>query len=97
MDTTCDSAPGTDVWGGPLSGGAYVFAALNRNPTGGAPASIPVRWAMLEIPGFDDTTAACVRELYNGTAYGVVTGGLTVTVPENDLAVLRVVPGATTC
>jgi alpha-galactosidase len=94
VDPDTTTVPGVDVWGGPLSGGAWVFGALNR---ASVPLPISVRWSMLEAPGMGDGTAACVRELYNDTVLGVVTGGITVTVDPHDIAVLRVVPGAPSC
>jgi hypothetical protein len=97
VDPDTTTTGGVDVWGGPLSGGAYVFGALNRNAVGSSPAPIQVQWSMLETAGMGNTTAACVRELYTNTALGVNTGGITVTVAPHDIAVLRVVPGASSC
>jgi hypothetical protein len=59
--------------------------------------TISIKWSWMETVGFGAATSACVKELFTGKSYGVVTGGLSVTVQPHDLAVLRVVPGATTC
>lgn len=97
VDTTTTTTGGADVWGGPLSGSRFVFGLLNRNAVGSGDSQITASWSMLETPGFDDTTSACVRELYTNTSLGVHTGSVTVAVAPHDLAVLLVVPGASTC
>jgi hypothetical protein len=86
------------VYGGPLQGDAFAFGVLNRDDPAHVPSSnLTVSWGMLELPGMGPTTSACVRELYSGTNYGVQVGGVTVPVPGRDIAVLRVVPGASQC
>jgi hypothetical protein len=98
LDPTTTTTGGYDVWGGPLSGGNYVFGALNRDPVGSAPASITVEFSMLEDPAMGPTTTACVRELYTNTLIGTsITGGFSVTVAPHDLAVLKVFPGQSSC
>ena len=94
IDTEITHVPGVDVWGGPLSGGAYTFGLLNR---GASPSPITANWAMLEVPSFSSGASACVRELFTNTSLGVHTTGVTVTVAPHDFALLRVVPGAAEC
>ena len=97
VDPTTGSSPGVDVWGGPLSGGAYVFGLLNRNPTTSAAVPISANFTLLEDPAIGPSTSACARELFTNTALGVVTGSVTVTVAPHDFAMVKVVPGATSC
>ena len=87
--------PGVHVWGGPLSGGAFVIGLENR---GAAAADAEAQWAWLEAPGFGADSSACVRELFSDVSLGVSVGGVTVpALGSHDMAVLRVVPGAQTC
>jgi hypothetical protein len=97
VDPDTTTTGGADVWGGPLAGGAYVLGLLNRNDASSSPAPITASFSMLEDPAIGPSTSACVRELFSNTQLGVVTGQVTVTVPPHDLALLRVVPGATSC
>ncbi len=69
------------------------MALVNRGTAAG---QLSGRWAWLEAAGVGDSTPFCVRELFTGTALGVQTGGITVSVPAHDVAVLRLTPG-TTC
>jgi len=39
----------------------------------------------------------CARELFTGAALGVLVGGMTLEVGAHDIAVLRLLPGATAC
>jgi hypothetical protein len=96
VDPYSDSTGGTDVYAGPLAGGHFVFGLLNRNAVGSGNATIEARWAMAEAPGLNDSTSACVRELISGRTQQA-TGGVSWPVPPHDMAVFRVVPGATTC
>ena len=91
VDTT---VPGIHVWGGPLSGGAYVVAIENR---GNAAANGTALWKWLEAPDMGDGTTACVRELFSDAQLGLFTGNITLLVPSHDIAMLRVVPGASSC
>ena len=45
---------------------------------------------------FGAGTTACVRELFSGSTV-MATGSVGWSVPPHDLAVLRVVPGASSC
>ena len=77
-----------EVWGGPLSGGDFVLAAVNR---GAAPASIALNWTMLEVSGVTSRTAFDVRELWSKTdVYKAKIGGfLSANVPSHDLRIYR--------
>ena len=90
IDTTVTTVDAVDVWGGPLSGGAYVFGLANRHATA---SPVEARWSMLEVEGMGDGTSACVRELFTNTTIGTRVGGVTATVAAHGLAVMRVVPG----
>jgi hypothetical protein len=86
---------GVHVWGGPLSGGAFVMALENR---GAAAAPADAQWAWLEAPGVGPATSMCVRELFTNASLGVHVGGISLpAVGSHDIAVLRLVPGATSC
>ena len=74
-----------------------MFGLLNRHALGSAPTPVSASWAMLEVPGMDNATSACVRELFSNSTLGVHVGGVTLDVAPHDLAMLRVVPGAATC
>ena len=93
VDPTSDSTAGTDVYAGPLSGGAFVFGLLNRGP---AIQTISATWEWAGAPNFAGDTSACIRELFSG-ATKLATGGVEWVVPSHDLMVLRVVPNATVC
>ena len=84
---------GTDVWGGPLAGGDFVVALVNRD--GAAARAVTAAWSLLEAPGVGDSTPFCVTELFSNTKLGVLTGGVTQTVPPHDIAMLRLsAPGS---
>ena len=73
VDPFTDRTGGTDVYGGPLAGGAYVIGLLNRNHGGNATISAKFSWLAQE--GLGDDTSACVRELFSNkttTATGSV-------------------------
>ena len=93
-DPTSDATGGTDVYAGPLSNGAYVFGMLNR---GEAAVKITAKWAWAGVEGFGAATSACVKEVLSGTVAKDQVGGTSFTVGPHDLAVFRVVPGATSC
>ena len=85
----------TEVWGGPLAGGDYVLALLNR---GNSSAQINARWSMFEVDGVgDDTEFAAVDLFANPEFVGGTTpstaaprrGGLVATVPGHDIAIYR--------
>ena len=94
VDPTSDSSGGTDVYAGPLANGAYVFGMLNRNGDGST--TINATWSMLESTDIGDDSKACVRELFSGKT-SQVTGGVSWSVPAHDMAMFRVVPGASQC
>ena len=87
-----DSGLETEVWGGPLVGGAFVLGLLNL---GGANASITAPFAALGVPGVGGGTTFCVRSLWApASTLGAFTGSITLPVPPHDLAVLKLTPGA---
>lgn len=93
VDPTSDKTGGTDVYAGPLSGGAYVFGLLNRFSLGSPNVTIAAEWSWLDEPDFNSDTMACVTELFSGkTVTGK--GGISWSVAPHDIAVIRVVPGA---
>jgi hypothetical protein len=81
----------SSVWGGPLSGvdvpyGDYVLALANHNTSA---ATLSARFAWLEVPGVDDSTSLCGRELFSNASLGVLKGGVTVQVGAQDIAMIR--------
>lgn len=96
VDPTTDVTGGTDVYGGPLANGAYVFGLLNRNGDGAGNATIHVEFSWLDSEAIGDATTACVRELYSGTVVQA-TGKIDWSVAPHDMAVLRITPNATKC
>lgn len=84
---------GSDIWGGPLSGGNFVMGIVNRYNT---QQQISARWSWLEATGVDDTTSFCVTELYSGNKLGANVGGVSLSVLPHDMLVLRLTPG-TSC
>jgi len=82
----------TEVWGGPLAGGAYVLGLLNQ---GSVDAQITAPFSAYGVPGVGDGTQFCVRSLWAPAAnVGAFTGGFTATVPKHDLIVYKLTPGA---
>jgi hypothetical protein len=77
----------TEVWGGPLSAGAYVMGLWNRG--GAAATTVTARWRFLGVPGIDDTTTLCVRDLWAGANLGPHIGSVAMTVDVHDLALVR--------
>jgi len=76
-----------EVWGGPLAGGEWVMAALNR---GAASASIALNWTMLEVPSVTAQTEFDVRDLWaKKTLMTAQKGGFRATVPSHDIAIFR--------
>jgi len=85
-----DSAD-TEVWGGPLTGGAYVLALLNAGP---AAATIAAPFSALGVPGLD-AAQFCVRSLWAPAAnVGAFTGAFSATIPSHDVGIYKLTPGA---
>ena len=85
-----DSAD-TEVWGGPLAGGAFVMALLN---SGASAALISAPFAALGVPGLE-SAQFCVRSLWAPAAnVGAFTGGFSATIPSHDIGIYRLTPGA---
>eukprot|EP00937_MAST-01D_sp_MAST-1D-sp2_P001136 g1136.t1 len=84
------TAPGeTEVWGGPLAGGAYVLAAVNR---GAASAAVRADFAALGAAGVGAASVFRVRELLSHSDLGTLKGGLDAAVPSHDIKVYKLTP-----
>ena len=85
-----DNAPtlagNAEVWGGPLSGGDYVLALLNR---GGASRDIHAPFAAFEIPGVGPLSSFDVSDLWHQRTLGNATGAVHATVPPHDMVLYR--------
>ena len=82
----------TEVWGGPLSGGAYVLGLLN---SGGAAAQVTAPFSAYGVAGVGDSTQFCVRSLWAPAAnVGSFTGSFSASVPSHDFLVYKLTPGA---
>ena len=81
-----------EVWGGPLAGGEWVMAALNRGDGNGT-ATIALSWAMLGAANVTAASRFDVRDLWAGKLIlRGQAGGLNATVPAHDIAIYRLVP-----
>jgi alpha-galactosidase len=77
----------TEVWGGPLSGGDFVMAAVNR---GGAAANITLNWTMLGVSGVSAASKFDVRDLWaKKVLERAQAGGFQANVPSHDIAIYR--------
>eukprot|EP01052_Picozoa_sp_SAG31_P031539 SAG31_NODE_3351_length_4373_cov_5.225784_6_plen_92_part_00 len=77
----------TEVWGGPLAGGDFVMAALNR---GSSSASIALSWEMLEVPSVTASSKFAVRDLWaKKLVHSALAEGFTVTVEAHDIQIFR--------
>ena len=91
-DDTGTAVGNTEVWGGPLAGGEWVMAALNRGGGNGT-ATIALSWAMLGAPNVTAASRFDVRDLWAGKLIlRGQAGGLNATVPAHDIAIYRLVP-----
>eukprot|EP00911_Craspedida_sp_UC1_P002528 UC1_evm1s1876 len=85
----------TEVWGGPLAGGDYVMALVNRAVVPAdanaltAASKISARFSMMGLPGLGDDTALGVTELFSGQDLGIMTGGFSDTVSASDIRIYR--------
>jgi len=80
----------TEVWAGPLAGGATVVLLFNRNAPGAA--NITASWADL---GFPPGARMAVRDLWARADLGTFTGAFTAAaVAPHDVALLRMAPAA---
>jgi hypothetical protein len=83
----------TEVWGGPLAGGAFMLGLLN---SGGAAAQVTAPFSVLGVAGVGDATQFCARSLWAPAAdVGAFTGSFSASVPSHDLLVFKLTPGAT--
>lgn len=84
----------TEVWGGPLAGGDFVLAALNR-ADGNGTASIALDWTMLGVGGVTTATRFDVRDLWAGRVLlRGQAGGFVANVSRHDIAIYRLIPSA---
>ena len=91
-DDTGTAVGNTEVWGGPLAGGEWVMAALNRGGGNGT-ATIALSWAMLGAANVTAASRFDVRDLWAGKLIlRGQAGGLNATVPAHDIAIYRLVP-----
>jgi len=75
-----------EVWGGPLSGGDYVMALMNR---GSSTSQIAAKWSMLGVPGIGDQSCFTVRDLVDQKSLGNFTGSYTQQVASHDTGAIR--------
>jgi hypothetical protein len=86
------TAGGTlELWGGPLSGGAWVLGMLN---TGTTNATISAPFSALEAAGIGPTTSFCVRDVWARKTLGSFKGSFSAQVTTHDLGVYKLTPGA---
>lgn len=80
----------TEVWGGPLEGGAFVMALVNR---GAEAAPITARFDMLEAAAAAAPGASFqVRDLMNHRDLGAMTTDVTLTIPPHDVMIVKLTP-----
>merc|ERR1712232_589396 len=79
----------SEVWGGPLEGGDFVVALLNR---GNESATISVRYSMLEISSIGDASIFRIENLWDGFDLGEHMTGFEQVVPSHDIAIFRLRP-----
>lgn len=77
-----------EVWAGPLSGGRFALALLNRSP---GDDSITVTWDMFGAP---TTASFAVRDIWPAADRGTFTGSYTAAVPSHGVAFLVLTPVA---
>ena len=83
----------TEVWGGPLSGGCFVMAAVNR---GSDNATVRLNWTMLELSNVSAASRFDVRDLWGRSVLlRGRAGGFVASVPPHDIAMFRLVPATT--
>lgn len=84
----------TEVWAGPLSGGALVVALVNRGP---AMASIRADFSDLADGGARVAKSGAsfdVRDILQGKDLGRHSNGFSVSVPSHDIAVFKLSPSS---
>ena len=84
----------TEVWGGPLAGGAYVLALLHAGDAAPS-ATIVAPFASLGVDGVGDGTTFCVRSLWAPAAnVGSFTGSFSAVIASHDVGIYKLTPGA---
>merc|ERR1712050_377068 len=79
----------TEVWGGPLTQGAYVVAFLNR---GSVASTVSMKYSDFEVNSLTDKTIFAVRSLWDGIDLGSKKGGFAFEVPPHDIAIFKLSP-----
>ena len=79
----------TEVWGGPLTGGAFVLGLLN---TGSTNATVAAPFAALGVAGVGADSTFCVRDLWARADVGAFTGRFAAVVPRHDLGIFKLTP-----
>lgn len=79
----------TEIWSGPLYGGAYVVLLLNR---GSASINITAQWSDF---GLDSNQMADVRDLWQTKDLGSMKGSISAQVPSHGVAMYKVTPIST--
>lgn len=83
----------TEVWGGPLDGGAFVLGLLFAGSSS-ANATIAAPFSALGVAGIGDESTFCVRSLWAPAAdVGTFTGSFSAVVQSHDLGVFKLTPG----
>ena len=76
----------SEIWGGPLEGGSYAVALLNRDTS---TATIKAEWSDF---GLNASRSALVRDLWKMVDVGVMKGSVSSTVPSHGVAMYKVTP-----
>jgi len=79
----------SEIWSGPLSGGAYAVLLLNR---GDNSVDITAQWSDF---GLDPSQTADVRDLWQTKDLGVKTGSVSATVPSHGVVMYKITPVST--
>jgi hypothetical protein len=82
----------SEVWGGPLEGGAFVLGLWNARDSGTANVTAP--FTALGADGINSSTSFCVRDLWARKNVGVFTGSFSAAVASHDFALFKLSPGA---
>ena len=82
-----------ELWGGPLSGGAWVIGLFNAGDAQNA-TNITAPFAAFESPGIGETTQFCVRDVWGRKNVGSYVGSFSAEVGAHDLGVYKLSPGA---
>ena len=76
----------SEVWAGPLQGGAYAVVLLNR---GAMASNVTASWSDF---GVDPSKEADVRDLWQMKDLGKIKGSVTATVPSHGIVMYKILP-----